>query len=157
MQVKYIGLSIFIIIILIIQLIVNNTTILYIDCLTLIMVALLLDGLCSNRFLLVASLLADLLGHWYLGTHLLAITLVSFPAKGLVNFYRVSNFLQKIVLNGIFALIAYLLIGSIDALAHKSGISWKNLLVEIVILNPIILLMLSTVIVKLPSDIIRTE
>jgi rod shape-determining protein MreD len=121
------------------------------------MVALLLDGLCSNRFLLVASLLADLLGHWYLGTHLLAITLVSFPAKGLVNFYRVSNFLQKIVLNGIFALIAYLLIGSIDALAHKSGISWKNLLVEIVILNPIILLMLSTVIVKLPSDIIRTE
>ncbi len=157
MQVKYLNLFILIVIILAFQLIINNTTILYIDCLTLVLVTLLLDGFFPVRFIFVVCLFADLFGHWYLGTHLLAITLVSFPTKGLVNFYRVSNVLQKIVLNGIFALIAYGIIGLVDILLHKSGISGINLLIEIFILNPIILLMLSAFVIKLPSDIMRTE
>lgn len=78
MQIKYLNLSILIIIILFLQLIINNTTILYIDCLTLLLVAFLLDGLFPVRLILIVSLLADLFGHWYLGTHLLAITLISY-------------------------------------------------------------------------------
>lgn len=157
MQIKYLNLSILIIIILFLQLIINNTTILYIDCLTLLLVAFLLDGLFPVRLILIVSLLADLFGHWYLGTHLLAITLISFPTKGLVNFYRVSNILQKVVLNGIFAFIAYMIIGFIDLLVHKSSINWINLVVEIIVLNPIILLLSNTLITKLPFDIIRNE
>ncbi|HLX53308.1 MAG TPA: hypothetical protein VKR58_05180, partial [Aquella sp.] len=88
MQVKYLNLIILIVIILAFQLIINNTTILYIDCLTLVLVTLLLDGFFSVRFIFIVCLLADLFGHWYLGTHLLAITIISFPTKGLVNFYR---------------------------------------------------------------------
>lgn len=157
MQIKYLNLAILIIIILTLQIIINNTTTLYIDSLTLVLIILLLEGSCSNRLLLVVCLLADLLGHWYLGTHLLVLTVLSFPTKGLINFYRVSNILQKIVLNGLFALIAYIMIGLLDALLHKSGISWINLLIEIIILNPIILFLLGLFVIKLPSDIIRTE
>jgi len=157
MQIKYLNLYILIVIILILQLIINNTTILYIDCLTLILVALLLDGLFTIRLIFFISLLADLLGHWYLGTHLFAIILISFPIKGLVNFYRMSNMLQKVVLNGIFALLAYIIIGLVDMLFHKSSINWLDILIEIIILNPIFLLLSNTLTVKLPSDIIRTE
>lgn len=157
MQIKYFSLYILIIVILALQLVINNTTTLYIDCLTLVLVALLLDGFFSIRFIVAVCLLADLFGHWYLGTHLLAITLISFPTRGLVNFYRVSNILQKIVLNGIFALIVYIIIGLIDILLHRSGFGWINLLVEVVILNPIILLTLSGFIIKPPSDILRAE
>ena len=126
MQVKYLNLIILIVIILAFQLIINNTTILYIDCLTLVLVTLLLDGFFSVRFIFIVCLLADLFGHWYLGTHLLAITIISFPTKGLVNFYRVSNVLQKIVLNGIFALIAYGIISIVDILFHRFGMNWIN-------------------------------
>jgi|SRR6185437_6755862 len=157
MQVKYLNLFILIVIILAFQLIINNTTILYIDCMTLVLVTLLLDGFFPVRIIFVVCLLADLFGHWYFGTHLLAITLISFPTKGLVNFYRVSNVLQKVVLNGIFALIAYGIIGLVDVLLHKSGMNWINLLIELLVLNPIILLMLSAFVIKLPSDIMRTE
>lgn len=157
MQIKYINLAVLIVVILMLQLLINNTTVLYIDCLTLILVSFLLEGLFAVRLILLISLCADLFGHWYLGTHLLAITLISFPIKGLVNFYRVSNFLQKVVLNGIFAFIAYIIIGLIDLLLHKSSINWINILIEIIVLNPIILLLSSSLIIKLHSDIIRTE
>ena len=88
MQIKYFSLYTLIIVILVLQLLINNATILYIDCLTLVLVALLLDGFFSVRFIFIVCLLADLFGHWYLGTHLLAIILISFPIRGLVNFYQ---------------------------------------------------------------------
>ncbi|MCC2625076.1 MAG: hypothetical protein K0R14_949 [Burkholderiales bacterium] len=157
MQIKYLNLSILIVIILTLQLIANNTTVLYLDCLTLILITLLLDGFFPVRFILVVCLMADLFGHWCLGTHLLAITLVSFLTKGLVNFYRVSNILQQIVLSGIFALVAYGIIGAVDFLMHRSSMGWINLLIELVVLNPLILLSSTTFIIKLPSDIMRTE
>lgn len=157
MQIKYFNLSILTIVILILQLIINNITILYIDCLTLLLVGFLLEGLFLVRLIFIIGLSADLFGHWYLGTHLLAITLISFLVKGLVNFYRVSNILQKVVLNGLFSLLVYIIIGLIDMLFHKSSINWLDILIEIVILNPIILFLSNIFIIKLPSDIIRTE
>jgi cell shape-determining protein MreD len=140
-----------------VQLIVNNTTILYIDCLTILLVIFLLEGLFSIKIILVISLLADLFGHWYLGTHLLAIILISFPIKNLVNFYKLSNTLQKIVLNGIFTFITYIIIELIDILLHNSSINWVNLLIEVIVLNPILLLISNILINKLPFDFILTE
>lgn len=157
MQIRYFNLSVFIITILVLQLIINNSTILYIDCLTLILVYLLLEGAFPVRLILLVCVLADLFGHWYLGTHLLAITVISIPIKGLVNFYRISNVLQKIVLNAIFAFMAYTIISCIDISVHRASINWINTLIEVVLLNPIIFLLLSKFIIKLPSDIIRTE
>lgn len=130
---------------------------LYLDGLTLVLVAFLLEGLFAVRILFTVCLLADLFGHWYLGTHLLAITLISFPVKGFVNFYRVSNVLQKVVLNGIFALFAYLIIGLIDLLVHKTMISWINFAVEIILVNPIILFLLHRYVIRFSPDIILTE
>ncbi len=113
MQIKYFSLYVLIIVILVLQLIINNTTILYIDCLTLVLVSLLLDGFFSIRFIFTVCLLADL--------------------------------------------IVYIIIGLIDILLHKSGFSWINLLTEIIVLNPLLLLVLSSFVIKTSSDIIRTE
>lgn len=157
MQISYFRFSLLIGLILIIQSIVNNTTILYFDCLPLLLVAILLEGIFEIRLIFMICLLADLFGHWYLGTHLLSITLVSFLTKGFVNFYRVSNVLQKVIFNGIFSLIAYIIITLVGLVMHNSNFGWLNLLIEVIIINPVILFILSSFIIKMPPDIIRAE
>ena len=96
MQINSIRFILFIIGIAIIQQIVNNSTTIYIDCVGLVLVALLITNTeCYFRFLIILSIFADLIGHWYFGTHLLAVILISFISNYIVDFYKICNNLQK--------------------------------------------------------------
>ena len=157
MQVSYFRLVIFVILILVFQLIINSATTLYFDCLTLLLIAMLLEGVSGVRLLIIICLLADLFGHWYFGTHLLAITLISFFTNWFSRFYRMCDILQKIVLNALFSFFTYIIISLITLVVHNFNINWIDLLIEVLLINPIILLILNKFIITLSPDIIRTE
>lgn len=139
------------------QVIINNTTSLYLDTLTLLVVIALLNNTFSIITLAVISLFADLGGHWYLGTHVLAMVFISFITKGFVNFYKICSTLQKLVLNSLFTTLVYIMIFAIDVAMHKSNVSWPSFLVEIIIINPIVFWILNILVTKVYVDVISQE
>jgi len=158
MQLNLFRFIIFILIIAIVQQIVNNSTSLYIDCIGLVLVALLITNTESHiRFIIILSIFADLIGHWYCGTHLLAITLLSFISKYAIDFYKICNNLQKAIISGIFYAILLLIIGLIDIITHNNNFSWFNFVFEIFIVNPIILWLFHSFIIRVPSYIFRMD
>jgi len=155
MRINYPGLVFLVLLLSVIQLVVNNMTIIYIDCFTLVMVALLLNDLFSIRVFMFLSVFADLIGHWYLGTHLLAIVLVSLLAIKFVQFYRTCHTLQRVILVGIFSLLTYGFLMLVDLLVHNNSFSWQNLIIEAVLINPIIMWLMSLFVLRIQPGMIR--
>ena len=77
MILKNLRLIIFVLILLVIQFLINNLSIFYVDLLGIILITLLIEGKSSWLALVLLSLIADLFGHWYLGSHLFAIVILS--------------------------------------------------------------------------------
>jgi cell shape-determining protein MreD len=149
---------IFILCIAIIQQIVNTSTPIYVDCLGAVLVALLITDMGYRiKSLVILATFADLIGHWYFGTHLLAIILLSFISKFITNYYRICNSLQKTIICGLFYAILLLTIGLIGIITHNNNFSWISFIVEISIINPIILWLLHLFIIKTPLDIISMD
>ena len=66
---------------------INNLTIFYVDILAIVLVCLLLGGNYNWTQLIILSLLADLFGHWYLGSHLLwQLQFLAFSVLNLLAF-----------------------------------------------------------------------
>lgn len=155
MRINYSGLVFLVLLLSLIQLSVNDLTIIYIDCFTLVMVTLLLNDLFSIRVFMLLSIFADLIGHWYLGTHLLAIILVSIIAIKFVQFYRTCHTLQRIILVGLFSLLTYGLMMIVDLIVHNNNFSWENLIIEAAIINPIIMWLMSVFVLRIKPGMIR--
>ncbi len=121
------------------QLIINNSTTLYIDCLSVILVALLFRKHLPLQVIIFLSLFADLMGHWYLGSHLFAAILLSFITQKMVIFYSLSGKVQRCVIVSLFYALMSLILSGIGLLTHNSFIKWLDLSLEIFILCPVIL------------------
>lgn len=148
MRINYSRLILLLCLLSIIQLIVNSNTIFYIDCFTLVMVVILLNNLFPIRLLMCISVSADLIGHWYLGSHLIAIVLVSMLTTAFIKFYMACGFLQKTILVGIFSLFAYLILAILDLLLHNNSFSWLSLIFELIFISPIIIWLMNTMVLK---------
>ena len=158
MQINLFRFILFILIITTIQQIVNSSTPLYIDCIGLVLVILLITNTEYHiRFLIILSIFADLVGHWYFGTHLLAITILSFISKYVVDFYKICNNLQKTIICGVFYAILLLIIGASGVITHNSYFSWISFTFEIFIVTPIILWLFHSFIIRIPPNIIRMD
>lgn len=154
MIVNNLRLIIFCIILVFTQFLINNLTIFYVDILAIVLVCLLMGGIYSWTQLIILSLLADLFGHWYLGSHLLAITILSIFSSKFTSFYRVSNWLPRTIMANIFFSILLLIIYLIDVIVGKVFTSFSSLVFEVIVLMPLIQFILQKFVNLRPSDII---
>ena len=155
MQIKRMHLIIFVVVIAIVQLVINNaTTFIYLDCMGVLLMVLLLSAgyLWSN--VIILSLFSDLIGHWYLGSHLLAFTLLSFIAGYFNNYYKMSTFVQRSVLLIIFYSLMRAILALIEFILHTPGTTsiWGYLVDMIG--APLILFLFSRYVLRLSTDII---
>lgn len=107
-----------------IQIVINNTTGFYVDIIGALMVVLLFNPNYSLKSLILLALFADLIGIWYLGSHLVAGILLSFLVKTIMNFYNMCAILQKTII----MIIAY---SCLYLILFVLGVIYNNWLFEI--------------------------
>ncbi|MDD3265632.1 MAG: hypothetical protein PHC75_00450 [Burkholderiales bacterium] len=134
------------------QFMVNNFTIFYVDIFGAVLVIALLLGSYSWLFLICLSLLADLLSHWYLGTHLIGMVLISIMSDKIVNFYRISNPLNKFVIAVFYYLLLFFIIVLIGFITKKVFFSVTSLLFQIFVVLPIVQLIVHALAKKNKSN-----
>ena len=152
MKIKKIKFVLFIALITIIQVLINIFSNCSIDILGIFLVVLLAYGFYSLRFIILISLLADLFGHWYLGSHLLTIIIIGIFLSKLVNYFRISSFIQRLII--IVAFYSLLITGVtlINGILNNYTFSWYAYIFEIMLLCPIILALFDSYIVKLNTS-----
>ena len=152
MTINNIRLALFCFSLILLQFTLNNLTIFYVDLLAIVLVSLLLIGGYSWLQLISLCLVADLIGHWYLGCHLLAVTLLSLFSGGFVNFYRMCNWFQRTMISSVFFLLLVLIIYLVQLMAGKNFSSPFSLVLEIFILLPVVQLLLHLVVIRNSAD-----
>lgn len=152
MQRNSIRFGLLILCLIIFQIIINNSTPLYIDCLSVVLVIMLFSSAFSFGTVVLLALLADLIGHWYLGSHLFAIIVLSFLTRPLVNFYRISSYLQMNVTICIFYALVTGIITLIGLGTHNLFISWYDFTIDTFILCPLILALFNLLGIKSSSS-----
>ncbi|RTK98256.1 MAG: hypothetical protein EKK57_12100 [Proteobacteria bacterium] len=147
-------LGIFLFLLLVSQFLINNFTIFYVDFFGILLIVSLMSGAYSWSKMVMFSLLADIFGHWYLGTHLVSIVIISFMVHNLVNFYRMCGWFQRTLVTNVFFIVMKLVIFVIDAILSRTYVSINSLIFEIVICMPIIQLVLEKIIIKRTSEFV---
>lgn len=147
-------LGVFLFLLLVSQFLINNFTIFYVDFFGILLIVSLMSGAYSWSKMVMFSLLADIFGHWYLGTHLVSIVIISFMVHNLVNFYRMCGWFQRTLVTNVFFIVMKLVIFVIDATLSHTYVSIESLIFEIVICMPIIQLVLEKIIIKKPSEFV---
>lgn len=147
-------LAIFLIVLLVSQFLINNLTIFYVDLFGALLVISLMNNNSSWVKMVGFSLLADLFGHWYLGTHLIAIVLVSLMVRNLVRYYSLCGLLQRTLVVNLFFIIMNLIIYVIDLLLGRTLFTFRSLFLEIGLLIPLIQIILDKLVIKKPDEFI---
>ena len=114
------------------QLFINNLSIFYLDSLSVI-------NNVDLKLIICLSFIADLMGHWYFGSHLFAIILLTFLSQRFLISYSLGSSLQKVALIMIFYLFLSLILLFIGITTHNIYINWIDLSIEVFVLCPIIL------------------
>lgn len=134
------------------QFMINNFTIFYVDIFGAIIVVAIMIGSYSWLSLICLSLLADLLSHWYLGTHLIALVLISIVSSKIVNFYKISNAINKFVIVAFYYSLLSLIIVIIEFATGRVFFSASNLLFQIFVVIPVVQLMVHLISKKNKSN-----
>ena len=154
MQLNNVKLTILMFLLIVCQLAINNLTIIYVDCLGVLLAILLAYNSFSIRAIILLSIISDLIGHWYIGSHLFASVLVSVVTGYCTNFYKMSNFLQRYILVAIFYVIFKGILILLDKLLGNSVSIAYSYPVEIGIILPVTFIIFSRYIIRPSSDII---
>ena len=155
MKSNHLKISVLIIFFMLIQILINNLSTIYIDWLGIILVFLLFINVFPFSLIISIALVADLIGHWYLGTHLLAIILLSLIISPLLNFYKMSNEFQKYFILCVFYALLRLIIFIIGFITKNSFSGLNSFLIEELILAPVTLILFNLVGVRtITTDII---
>ena len=125
------------------QLIFNSLTLFYTDSLGIILVILLFRKYVHLRLIIFLALFADLMGHWYLGSHLFAVILLSFLSQRLIVMYYLAGPLQKVAMVSVFYSMLALILMLIGSLMHNISINWANFGIDVLIFCPVILWLFS--------------
>lgn len=147
-------LGIFLIVLLVGQFLINNLTVFYVDFFGILLVISLMSGAYSWPKMVVFSLLADIFGHWYLGTHLISIVILSFIVHNLVNFYRMCGWFQRTLVTNVFFFIMHVIIFCIDLVMGRTYSTIGSIMVEAVLFMPIIQFILDKLIIQKTSEFV---
>ncbi len=120
------------------QLIINSSTIFYIDCLGVILIILLFKKNISLRIIILLSFFTDLMGHWYIGSHLFAVIIISFFTQNLFTMYAMGSSIQRTFMISIFYALLSGIISLIGILTHSGFINWLDFGLEVILLCPLI-------------------
>lgn len=154
MIINNLRLFVFLLILLVTQFSINNFTIMYVDLFGILLLISLLSGSYSWHKMVIFSLIADIFGHWYLGTHLVTIVLVSLLAPNMINFYRMSGWFQRSLITNLYFIIFNLIICVIDLVLSKTHLSISGFIFEILIVMPVIQLLLDKFIIQKNNEFI---
>ncbi len=152
MIISSLRLVLFCILLTVIQFAINNFTIFYVDIFAILLVAILMRGNVAWAQLISLSIYADLVGHWYLGSHLLAITIVSIVSPKFVNFYRMCSFFQRNIILSMFYLVMTAIIFIVELATGKVFTSKLSLVLELLVILPVIQVLLNNFIFKRPTE-----
>lgn len=143
-----------IVLLLIIQIIINSATIFYVDILGIVLIVFLMSSEIRWPNIIWTSILADLFGYWFLGTHLIAIVVLSIVIQKLINFYRMVNWLARYIFTSIAYLCMSLVIYIVDELVGKTHLQMINILFTLLFIIPLVLFVTRNFFVKDTSGII---
>ena len=136
------------------QILINSSTKLYLDLMGAIIVILLLNNNYTFKSLIIITFLADIIGHWYIGTHLFAAILITFLSSRVTTFFNLSTFLKKNLIVAFFYALFLLIVSLIDLCLHNPGMHVTDIIIEIFIFSPIILKILDNLLIKHTENII---
>lgn len=138
----------------VLQLTINSSTVWYVDAIGVAAIVLLMRRNCNWLVLIMVALYADLIGHWYLGSHLLSIMLISFLTVRVGNFYQMCGSFQKGILVMLFYILLLFLLAIISLSTHGSMVSWSNYLLDIFVICPLVVTLFSLISIRTATDII---
>ena len=138
MKINKIKISSLVIFLVFLELFTNNVTPLYVDVLGVLLVIWLVNDSYSLHGLVVLSLLADLIGNWYLGSHLIIILLLSFITANVTHFYRICGFWQKNILLIFFYSLFCVALVVLSFITGRYNFNWINYICELVIYIPLV-------------------
>ena len=139
MQINKFKLYGLILVLTILQITINASSKIYIDILGALMVVILAYRMFEFYQLIILAIIADFIGTWYLGTHVIALTLLSIITNKYSNFYKILNYLQKNIFIIIYGIIQYFIIYAIGIIVHHSSFSFLNFIIQIIFIYPLIL------------------
>ncbi len=120
-----------------IQYLINQNTTLYLDIIGVLSISVMLTNNYSLTTLTIVSLFADLIGRWYLGTHLLAGLVTSLFTGYFINFYSICNIFQKSFFASIFYLIMLLVISLIGYITNNITVHFVSFIINVIFICPI--------------------
>ena len=130
---KYLQLILFIILILL-EVYINNISKVYIDIMGVVLLIYVINFNLSIKNIVIISLIADLIGFWYLGTHLIAIITVSILSDKLANYFNLLNTFQKIIFMYIIYALMALIILIIGKVIHNYFINMPGFFIELILI-----------------------
>lgn len=140
------------VVLIVVQFVINNFTIFYVDMIAIILVSLLLRGNLVWLQLIVLSFIGDLIGHWFLGSHLLAVVLISYFTSKVANFYRMCGWFPKTLISMFYLALFYLVIYLVELSTRRVFTSIDSLIVQLLILLPIVQFALNRFNTRKPSE-----
>lgn len=139
------------------QFAINNLTIFYVDLFAIVLVSMLMRGNISWPQLILLSLFADLVGHWYLGSHLLATVILSLFSSKFVNFYRMCSWFQRNIISSMFFIAMAFIIYIVELVTGKVFTSKIGFVLELLVLLPLVQALLNKVVFKRPEEYIFND
>ena len=140
-----------------VELFINNSTSIYVDLVGILLVIWITNDSYSLRSIIMLSLIADLIGHWYLGSHLLIILLLSFTITNFTRFYQICGFWQKNILLLIFYSIFSAGLLLVAWLTNQYTFYWLSYVFEIIIFIPMINYLFARVVDNSSDDLIFND
>lgn len=138
MILRNLRLILFVLSLLITQFLINNLSIFYVDLLGIVLIITLIENKSSWLVLVILSLVADLFGHWYLGSHSLAILLLSGLTTRVSRFYLLCGWVNRNVIANFFFVLMSAVIYLIDVILGKSFSSLPSAILELFVLMPLV-------------------
>lgn len=138
MILRNLRLILFVLSLLITQFLINNLSIFYVDLLGIILIITLIENKSSWLTLVILSIIADLFGHWYLGSHLFAILLLSGLSARMSRFYLLCGWVNRTMIANFFFLLMGLVIYLLDILLGKTFTSLPSIALELFFLMPLV-------------------
>lgn len=133
---------------------INSSSILYIDLVGIFVLSLLVNKMCLFRQLILFSIIADLTGRWYLGTHLFTLILISFFSDRYHAFYKLSNISQKNIFFIMCAIIQSTFIALIGIITNNFKVDIISFATEILVICPLVFMISTTVLKQYYSDML---
>lgn len=151
-MVNKVSFIIFCIILVVAQFLTNNFSIFYVDLFAILLVSLLLRGNLLWMQLIILSFVGDLIGHWFLGTHLLAVVLLSYFTNKIANFYRMCGWFPRTLISIFYLAIFYLIVYIVELSTKRVVTSLDDILVQLLVFLPLVQLVLNLLTTQKSSE-----